>query len=182
MSTQASIQWDLVSAEEIALWQEISDSTEREPGKSSAALMLREEKAGQRTILLAHLDPQPNGAAFVSFARPVVLELTCDSTLRFTLGSLAEPFQAQLVLTTETSQATGFQYQASFTVPENITEVTLHAQDFVAQKWGAPVDDAPAVFESPVVQLGVRIVGRPSPSVRQQGFYGARLLSLSAEF
>lgn len=157
----------------------ISDTTERAQGKSHGDLSYQ---VGQKHFFFAFLDPQPNGAGFVSIHTPLKLTLAPNQSLCLTAKGLkANPSVFQLIINTSASRQKHFSYQQTFIANHEKTTFRLPLQAFSATYRGKPLADAPLLDTSDIQSIGIRIIGRdkvPNQTF-QKGLYGLALYNLS---
>lgn len=159
----------------------VTDATEREPGKSHGTLTFQPGLTQQKTFFFAFLDPQPNGAAFVSVKLPLKLNLSLDSALILEAQGLTEtPAAYQVILETSHSQQHGYTYQHRFVLSAEKQTVRLPLEDFEAVRRGKLHVEAPRLDPADIQAVGFRIIGRDSAdeSGRQQGLFGMALTRL----
>lgn len=157
----------------------ISDSTERQAGLSYAHIGFHSSATQPSHFFLAHLQPQPNGAAFASFKirRPYNLEGNSGICIEGSSLNYSKAFY-HLIIDTQTSQELGFTYQKSFPMtPREDFKFCAQFSDFIATRRGDLIDTAPPLDPSAIQSLGLRLVGRVDQTLRiyQQGLFGVQL-------
>ncbi len=160
----------------------LSDATERTQGKSHGDLSYQAGIQTKKHYFFAFLNPQTNGAGFVSVHIPLKQTLQTSQSLCLTAEGLQDkPSVFQLVITTSFSQAQHFNYQHLFTVNAKRTDFSFSLQDFSATYRGKPVPDAPPLDTNDIQSIGIRIIGRDKTPNQafQKGLYGLALYNLS---
>ena len=159
----------------------VTDSSERELGKSHGTLTYKDSIQNQSSYFFANLDPQPNGAAFVSVIIPQQVSLNTTDTLCLRARGLkTTPGVFQVLLVTKASRQEQFSYQHKFTIGSAKEEIRLPVADFKAFYRGRAYPEAPQFEPTDIQAIGIRIIGRdkdPSGN-NQQGLYGLEMYQL----
>lgn len=160
----------------------VSDATERTAGKSHGDLSYQAGLSTQKSYFFAFLDPQPNGAAFVSAHLPLKLTLKPHQILCLTAEGLQDkPVVFQLIVNTSASKEKQFSYQQKFTIDHKKSTTYFALENFSATYRGKPFPEAPPLHVHDIQSVGIRIIGRdkaPNQSF-QKGLYGLALYHLS---
>lgn len=160
----------------------ISDATERAAGQSHGAFAFQNGINEKKAYFFAHLNPQPNGAAFVSVDFPLSLRLERGQSLCLVAKGLQNsPTRFQLTIKNKASMAGHFTYMHAFTIGEDKKTLRFKLDDFEASYRGRRLPDAPALDPSTIAAMGIRVTGRNGPSQKtlQAGLYGLALYQLS---
>lgn len=163
----------------------VTDATEREQGQSHASFSFQNGIVERKHYFLAHLEPQPNGAAFASVLLPFKPSLAMDDCLRlYACGLTMSPAKYQLLLGTPASRRNRFSYQQTFYAqwgPYQCLDFPLSA--FQPYFRGRYMPQAPALVAREIDTVGFRVVGRNRSSDGvmgyQKGLYGLALRELS---
>ncbi|MDF1757069.1 MAG: CIA30 family protein [Legionellaceae bacterium] len=160
----------------------VTDSTERSQGKSHGDLSYQVGIKERKHYFFAFLEPQPNGAAFVSVYIPIKISLDSNQTLCLTAMGLQEsPVVFQLIIETSTSREEKFTYQQKFTTGNKKTTYKFPLQNFTSTYRGQHFPDSPKIDASDIQAIGIRIIGRETTHDNsfQKGLYGLSLFNLS---
>lgn len=159
----------------------VTDSNSRKLGKSHGTLSYKDSISDKNTYFFADLNPQPNGAAFVSAIIPLKLQLTSQQNLCLRVKGLqAKSAVFQFLLATKSSLKNQYSYQHKFSIDSNIQEIRLPINDFQAYYRGQAYNSAPILDPATIQAVGIRIIGRDQNAngENQQGLYGLILYSL----
>jgi len=160
----------------------LSDATERAQGKSHGAFDFQSEINIKKHYFFTYLDPQPNGAAFVSVYIPLHLTLTSNQSLCLIAKGLQKQATIfQFLIKNATSEKKHFIYYKAFTIEDKKMTLRFPLSDFSASYRGQPVPTEPMIDTSNIQSIGIRIVGRngASKDIFQKGLYGLSLYRLS---
>lgn len=160
----------------------LSDATERAQGKSHGVFDFQSEINKKKHYFFAYLDPQPNGAAFVSVYIPLHLTLTPNQSLCLVAQGLQKQATIfQLLIKSATSEKKNVIYQSPFIIKDQKMTRRFPLSDFSASYRGKPVPTESMMDTSNIQSLGIRIVGRNgvSKNIFQSGLYGLSLYSIS---
>jgi hypothetical protein len=166
----------------IEVYRLLTDGTERSQGHSSGEFSFHEGLSEQYHTLFAHLEPQPNGAAFVSVRVPIKQTLKPGDKLFLSASGLqSSPTVFQLVLYHGGLSEERYAYQHRFAVDDKQTTYTFDLSDFSAYYRGKAVDNVPALDLSKLTAIGIRIIGREQTptGANQSGLYAIRLYHLT---
>lgn len=160
----------------------MTDATERSAGKSYGAFSFQNGVSRKNSVFFAYLDPQPNGAAFVSLQIDATFNLAPYQTIDLDALSLnPQPTIYQCILHTSTSLSQHFAYTQSFEIGAYQRKViTLPLDDFTATKRGRTLQQAAPLNTKDIQAVGIRIVGRANQNVRQKDLFGLALFNMSA--
>ena len=162
----------------------LSDATERSQGKSHGAFNFQSEINKRKHYFFTYLDPQPNGAAFVSVYIPIPVHLTLTPNQSLCLVAQGLQKQAtifQLLIKSAASEKKHVIYHKAFTIEDKKMTLRFPLSDFSASYRGQPVPAEPMINTSNIQSIGIRIVGRngASKDIFQKGLYGLSLYKLS---
>lgn len=157
----------------------ITDATERQAGKSHGDLSFQNGMSEKKHYFFAHLRPQPNGAAFVSFKIPMNLTMRLEQSLCLTAqGLTSDAAIYQLIINTSQSAKMHVSYQHRFQAQfGNLKTYHFSLSRFEAYFRGKPYQRAPLQDPIDIVAIGVRIIGRED--TLQKGLYGLALYSVA---
>ncbi|MCL4134295.1 UNVERIFIED_CONTAM: hypothetical protein GTU68_005626 [Idotea baltica] len=152
-------------------WKESSD-TVRTPGMSKGAFVLQKSQLFQRAVFFSLLNPQPNGAGFVSFYTADHLNLTGFNGIEMKVRGQGENMVYKLMFKHEghTMDDGSVSYQAFFEVPlREWKVVTVPLDSFKAYFRGRLQPDAKPLDRSQISLIGLQIVGGVYSDFKQAG-------------
>jgi len=160
----------------------VTDATESAAGLSHAYLGYQDSQDNKSHYFFAHLEPQPNGAAFASFKIAHKFNLGRSTSIYLNGKSLNERGATfQLIIDTTESKSLGFTYQHDFKV-ESYKPISkkLFLDNFSATRRGEPFANAPYLDINHITSIGLRIVGRVNrgDNIFQKGLYGLQLFNI----
>jgi len=160
----------------------ISDSTERSQGKSHGVFDFQSGLSEKKHYFFAYLDPQPNGAAFVSMYIPLHLELTPHQQLCLVAQGLQKQTTLfQLVIKTSASDKNHIVYYQDFEIKDEKITRQFPLKNFLASYRGKSMPQENRLDPSTIQAIGIRIIGRSgaAQNTLQAGLYGLSLYTLS---
>lgn len=161
----------------------VTDATERNVGRSHAALSVQKNKSRACHVFFAHLVPQPNGAAFAGFTVPV--PLGHYTQLSHDIVNMSErPVVFSLLVATKQSKDKGYSYKKTVELaPMSRQVASFSLLDFQLTYRGREIlpDFIQDLDLSAIESIGLRITGRAPGGVRQKGFYGLKIHSMTLE-
>jgi hypothetical protein len=173
---------DLINFEKpIKAHKIISDATERPQGKSHGTMSFNDGIKGKKYYFFSFIDPQPNGAGFVSLHIPLELALESNQSLCLTVKGLQEnPTVFQFIINTTVSLKKDYSYQIKFIVEDKKRTFYFPLRDFLATSRGRPVLGVSPLDTNNIQSIGIRIIGRDKAPDQgfQSGLYGLALYRL----
>lgn len=163
----------------------LSDATERSVGLSHAYAGFQNSQSNKSHFFFAHLQPQPNGAAFATFR---VVD-NFDFQYRYSIclnGKSLNDKEAyyQVVVETPASQLLGFTYKKDFQVnPQEHFSMPFYLNDFDATRRGKSYPNAPSLEPNDINSVAIRIIGRAGKEadIYQKGLFGLQLFDISLD-
>ncbi len=159
----------------------ITDSTERTQGLSNASITFQDSHQNKSHFFYAHLEPQPNGAAFAGFKIKRYLDVSVYHQISITLKNLLDKCTySQLVITTKESDKQGFTYKSNFVLSETeLVRIDIPFSNFEATRRGEPYLNAPAIDLKKITSIGIRVIGRADIDLGQKGVFAMQLKDLT---
>lgn len=159
----------------------VTDSTERVQGLSNASITFQDSHNNKSHFFYAHLEPQPNGAAFAGFKVKRQLDFSSNHQISITLKNLIEKsISSQLVITTKDSDIVGFTYKSDFILDESrLVKIDIPFNHFEANRRGEPYPSAPEIDLKNITSIGIRIIGRADVNLRQKGVFALQLTNIN---
>jgi hypothetical protein len=168
---------DFTQASTVKSFKIVTDASERDAGKSHGTLSFQDGKKSRQTFFFAYLNPQPNGAAFVSVKLDKSLALADKDVLLLHAKNISEGAATfELMLDTKDSIKGHYSYRQRFTLED-------HAQHTIAlplvkfEPSYRNRDQLPEGIRplnpADIQAVGIRIIGRVHP--KQAGLYGLAL-------
>jgi hypothetical protein len=163
----------------------LTDATERSAGLSHAYAGYQNSQNNKSHFFFAHLQPQPNGAAFATFR----VSNNFDFGNRYSICLNAKSLNNkdayyQVVVETPTSQSLGFTYKKDFQAqPQEIFSIPFYFSDFDATRRGKSYPSAPYLEPNDISSIAIRIIGRAGQNadIYQKGLFGLQLLNITSD-
>ena len=160
----------------------LTDASERELGKSGGGFFFQNNIRNPHYLFIGHIDPQPNGAGFVSAWISIDTQRISDNTF---VKIDVEPapgddFQYQVILQPEGVDKE-ISYIASFNPSNQKHLYQFSVNDFIPNYRGRVLTDVPKLKGNRLKKVGVRVVGRLGDDTFQKGPFALKLYQISVE-
>ena len=165
--------------------QVLTYATERSAGLSHAYAGYQNSQNNKSHFFFAHLQPQPNGAAFATFRVADNFNLQYPYSICLNGKSLNDQgAYYQVVIETPKSQSLGFTYKQDFRVqPQENFSMPFYFSEFDATRRGKSFPNAPSLNPSDIKSVAIRIIGRAGQEadIYQKGLFGLQLFNFTLD-